>query len=130
MKFFHVVCLTAALVMVPSCTLLQGDTTTTKTAIDLVRITHDDQRIALEGLLGHAIDLDGDGTISAVEWDGASLTTAMIYASGDEDRIEELKALIATRRFQVWAAAVIGDLALQNLEDRLAEDAADSGTGE
>lgn len=121
MKLLHAACLATAL-MLSSCTILQGDTDTAQNAVQLIKITHADQQIALEALLGHPIDVDGDGVISAVEWDGAGLTAAFIYASGDQDKIEALRALASTPRFQVWAAAVAGDLALQRLKERLAED--------
>ncbi len=93
---------------------------TYQTASDLIKVTHVDQRMALEGVLGHSVDLDADGVVTKEEKD-AVVAEVLVVLAADMEKREALLQLWDTPRFRVWLAAVAGDIALEEVQAAMAQ---------
>ena len=87
---------------------------------EIIKLTHYDQRLALEAVLGFNLDLNADGTVDAVEKDNVVVTVLALLAS-DPVKRDALLQLWETPRFKIWLGAVAGDIALDRVEAEIAK---------
>lgn len=90
--------------------------------VEIIKLTHLDQRMALENILGFNLDINKDGVVDKAEKETIVANVIALIAA-DPVKRADLMALWATPRFKVWLGAVAGDLALDKVEAAVAAQA-------
>jgi hypothetical protein len=95
-----------------------SDDTFTK-VVEIIKLTHYDQRVALEQIIGFNLDMNSDGVVDKAEKETVVANVIALLAA-DPVKRDALMQLWATPRFKVWLGAVAGDLALDKIEKAVA----------